>query len=213
MTEQLYRRRGDGTHRAWRAGYSEPPEWLKVTTRPDDPFQHRGISCDWEVVVRDGENLKLSNGEWCTEDPEHSATEFSDELFNETYELVGDKPGCFRQRAPERPVRVWFPGDPQPDWLPDHQRKVSETHLDKSPLGWKFDGKYRAMIFADDFEREYEPLPAPAPDAREALEIARQALRKIAAAPTWRCPDKWETTPAALRLIAKDALARIGGGA
>lgn len=51
---------------------------------------------------------------------------------------------------------------------------------------------------------------APAPEAREALEIAREALRRISDA----CPDTCDMTTAhGMAAVADEALARIGGGA
>lgn len=34
-----------------------------------------------------------------------------------------------------------------------------------------------------------------------------EALRRIAEAPAWGCPERWETTPAEVRQLAREALA------
>lgn len=63
---------------------------------------------------------------------------------------------------------------------------------------------YAAIEVADAEE------PAPAPDAREALEIAKAALRRISDA----CPATCDMTVAhGMAAVADEALARIGGGA
>ena len=50
-------------------------------------------------------------------------------------------------------------------------------------------------------------------DRIEALEVllkeAGEALGKIERTPAWGYPDKWETTPAEVRQLARDALAKI----
>lgn len=61
---------------------------------------------------------------------------------------------------------------------------------------------------------EYEPLPAPAPDAREALEIAREALEQAA---VWLRGGDYDTRGGMIEMsrlasVCETALARIGGG-
>ena len=44
-------------------------------------------------------------------------------------------------------------------------------------------------------------------DANARIEALEAALRKIADAPAWGAPDRWETTPAEVRWLARAALA------
>lgn len=45
-------------------------------------------------------------------------------------------------------------------------------------------------------------------DAEGKAERMRDALEKIANSPAWGAPDKWETTPAEVRQLARAALER-----
>ncbi len=48
-------------------------------------------------------------------------------------------------------------------------------------------------------------------EAANALVEAREALEKIERAPAWGAPDRWETTPAEVRQLARDALRHLSG--
>jgi DNA repair exonuclease SbcCD ATPase subunit len=58
--------------------------------------------------------------------------------------------------------------------------------------------------------RDWEKLWAEQTEAREAAEarekVLREALEKIANAPAWGAPDRWETTPSEVRQLARAAL-------
>ena len=43
-------------------------------------------------------------------------------------------------------------------------------------------------------------------DAADEIERLREALQRIADAPAWGAPDRWETTPAEVRQLARAAL-------
>ncbi len=72
-----------------------------------------------------------------------------------------------------------------------------------------------AEIVGDLYSRLEEALASPSPSAEiEALRVEngelRKALEKIAAAPAWGAPERWETTPAEVRQLARTALKTKG---
>lgn len=124
----------------------------------------------------------------------------------------------YRRRAGE-PVQVWRVGDGEP---PEWAQKVSRKHFGKSAKDWwsqkpaPGEGwivtEAGAIEDARDFAHDYEPLPAPAPDAREALEAARNVVNAYT---TYVNGRKWEqlSTWGLACSELRQALARIGGGA
>lgn len=73
----------------------------------------------------------------------------------------------------------------------------------------------RAMIedAINGFLSENEISPVPASDIaalREENENFRRSLAMIANTPAWGAPDKWETTPAEVRQLARNAIAKTG---
>jgi len=96
----------------------------------------------------------------------------------------------YRRRAGE-PVQVWRVGDGEPpEWALHCLRTFFDPGDTEGSLAACVE-KYRGLLLVENlwpplpddwFAREYEPLPAPAPDAREALDeaainVIREALR------------------------------------
>lgn len=57
------------------------------------------------------------------------------------------------------------------------------------------------------------PTPHPSLDREGLLEEARATLDKIANAPAWGAPERWETTPAEVRQLARSVVEKIAKGA
>lgn len=123
----------------------------------------------------------------------------------------------YRRRAGE-PVEVWRVGDGEPpEWAADIASKEALAAWIADPRfhgWWLLEGVSDYPEPPEWVAHYYEPLPAPAPDAREALKRLCEAIRTADAkavlieddAPSYSVPKGlWE-------VICGAALARIGGG-
>ena len=123
----------------------------------------------------------------------------------------------YRRKA-GHPVDVWRVGDGEPpEWAASAIRQFLKAFPGVTPRGWasameggvvfrRDDGRLETLT-VEALERDYEPLPAPSDDAREALEIAREALERIHNA----LMDPRAPRQAVGEMVAA-ALTRIGGG-
>lgn len=200
MTEQLYRRRAGEPVKVWRVGDGEPPEWAEETAHGHAPrWGHYLVSNEWPPLT-----------------PKEFAHSFEPvPAPAEPDAGIVDLPDRVRDALANYDTGLWRTCSgchESEDGYDLGHYPHSEIFGCKIGSGCGDCGGIGAVWDTTDYEdmaRAMSEEPAPAPDAREALEIARAALRRISDA----CPDTCDMTVAhGMAAVADEAIVRIGSG-
>lgn len=135
-------------------------------------------------------------------------------------ELAGNQPGALIEAFAEvaeagaTAAVALVPGEPKlygPYGYLNGSRALSEDEwtLDNNP-GENSAEYFSIPLFAK--VDAFSPTPHPNLDREGLLEEAREALDKIAKAPAWGAPERWETTPAEVRQLARSVVEKIAKG-